>query len=44
VEEFCKSNMKIRGDVTWKEQFGYIYLCIKEVAKIAISNAINTLR
>jgi len=26
----------IRGDVTWSEQFGYIYLCIKEIVKILI--------
>ena len=26
----------IRGDVTWFEQFGYIYLCIKEIVKIFI--------
>jgi hypothetical protein len=27
----------IRGDVTWREQFGYIWMCIKEIIKIQIS-------
>jgi hypothetical protein len=27
----------IRGDVTWGEQFGYIWMCIKEIIKMQIS-------
>jgi hypothetical protein len=26
----------MKGDCTWSEQFGYIYLCIKEIIKIQI--------
>ena len=27
---------KIKGECTWSEQFGYIYLCCKEIAKMLI--------
>jgi len=26
----------MKGDCTWSEQFGYIYLCVKEIVKILI--------
>ena len=26
----------IKGDVEWSEQFGYIYLCCKEIVKMLI--------
>jgi len=27
---------KLRGDVTWGEQFYYIYICIKEVSRLCL--------
>ena len=26
----------IKGDCTWTEQFNYIYLCFKEIVKMAV--------
>ena len=26
----------IRGDVTWREQFDYIFICFKEIIKMQI--------
>jgi len=34
LTEFLKT---VRGDVTWEEQFGYIFMCIKETTKITLS-------
>ena len=28
---------KIKGDCTWSEQFGYIWMCVREIIKMQIS-------
>lgn len=28
--------VSIRGDCTWSEQFGYIWLCVREIIKMQI--------
>jgi len=27
---------KFRGDCTWSEQFGYIYICLAEVSRLCL--------
>jgi hypothetical protein len=31
-----KTMNKIKGDCTWSEQFGYIWLCVREIIKMQI--------
>ena len=31
-----ESLKKLEGDVPWSEQFGYIYLCFREITKMLV--------